>query len=400
MKSLVNLALITVAMVLILLVAGCQQQPAPVPITPSLSPALAPAQTPTPIEEQKPETTPSSKPILKEGWTLHSDPEKGFAIALPSKWKVVTEEKTQPDGGARYLFYAVDPVYSTPVLDVDGSFSIVRASLKQEVSLALFEEREVRGLEADPTTVKPVSTRRVKLLVGEAMESTYTKNYPHRTGPVVFIQYAHVRGKELYILTSETTPNLLEKYRPIFEKMAHSFRLLTDPPLTMVPIPLPTISTATAEEHFYRGLAHLDGDRYDEAIIEFTRTIELDPYCAVAYVNRGIAYRQKGMSDQAIADFNRAIKLDPTLAKAYCNRGLTYDDTGEYDQAIADFNKAIELNPNYVIAYFNRAITYSQQGEYDKAIIDFEKCIELSDDPSITKFTEDNLKKLKEVSHD
>ena len=34
------------------------------------------------------------------------------------------------------------------------------------------------------------------------------------------------------------------------------------------------------------------------------------------------------------------------------------------------------------------------KNEYEKATADFEKCIELSDNPSMTQYAEDNLKKL------
>lgn len=158
-------------------------------------------------------------------WTLHEEPEEGYEIILPSTWRVVTEEEEQPGGGVTLIFYAVDPVSSTRVLDCDGSFSIMKVSFPQEVSLAMYANEAVKDLEADPTTVKPVSIKQVELLAGEAVEFTYTKNYPHRTGPVIFIQYAIIKDKELYVLTSETTPELIEKYKPVFEKMAQSFQL-------------------------------------------------------------------------------------------------------------------------------------------------------------------------------
>jgi len=368
MRSLINITLIIIIIVLTLLVSGCRQQTEPV------VPAPIPASEPTRVT-----TIPSiPKTTSKVEWILHKQPEEGYEITLPGTWKLVTEEKTQPGAGAKLLFYAVDPVSSTSVLDVDGSFSIMKAELPQEVSVSAFTDREVRGLEAAPTTVKPVTTKYVELLSGEALECTYTKNYPHRTGLVVFVQYALVRGKELYMLTSETTPSLFDKYRPIFEKMAYSFRLFTEPAPTLTTNPALTKPSSIAEKHFNQGLTYLDEDKYDEAIIEFTNSLKLDPYSTVTYTNRGIAYRQKGMSDQAIADFKSAIELDPNQAKAYCNRGLTYDDKGEYDRATADFSKAIELNPDYIIAYFNRGITHNNKGEKDRAISDFDKVIELA----------------------
>ena len=69
----------------------------------------------------------------------------------------------------------------------------------------------------------------------------------------------------------------------------------------------------------------------------------------------------------------------------------------EYDKAITDYTRVIELDPNYAAAYCNRGYAYAMKKEYDMATTDFKKCIELSDDPSITKYAEDNLKKLKEL---
>ena len=49
--------------------------------------------------------------------------------------------------------------------------------------------------------------------------------------------------------------------------------------------------------------------------------------------------------DEALADFNRAIELDPEDAWALAGRGETYWAMGRYDQALADYDRAIELDP-------------------------------------------------------
>jgi tetratricopeptide (TPR) repeat protein len=51
--------------------------------------------------------------------------------------------------------------------------------------------------------------------------------------------------------------------------------------------------------------------------------------------------------DEALADYTRAIELDPSDAEFFGSRGQAYQAIGRYDEALADFNRAIELDPNY-----------------------------------------------------
>ena len=73
---------------------------------------------------------------------------------------------------------------------------------------------------------------------------------------------------------------------------------------------------AAAEEHYVQAHnLHKEG-RYDEAIKEYTKAIELDPNYAIAYAERGQAYFKLGQYDLAIPDTAKAIELDPNLAKS------------------------------------------------------------------------------------
>ena len=44
----------------------------------------------------------------------------------------------------------------------------------------------------------------------------------------------------------------------------------------------------------------------------------------------------------AIADLNRAIEINPSDASAYLDRGGAYDGLRHYDLAVSDYNKALE----------------------------------------------------------
>ena len=51
-------------------------------------------------------------------------------------------------------------------------------------------------------------------------------------------------------------------------------------------------------------------ERYDEALADLTRAIELDPEKAWYVASRGRTYRLMERYDEALADFTRAIELD------------------------------------------------------------------------------------------
>ena len=98
---------------------------------------------------------------------------------------------------------------------------------------------------------------------------------------------------------------------------------------------------------------------------------------SIAYVQRGIGYAELGKYDLAVTDFNKALEIDPTQAAAYGGRGAIYTEQGKYALAFEDYNRAIAVDPQYAFAYVKRGIMYSQLGEYALALKDFDKALEI-----------------------
>ena len=73
-----------------------------------------------------------------------------------------------------------------------------------------------------------------------------------------------------------------------------------------------------------------------------------------------------GRYDEALADFGRAVELDPNYRWAIAHRGETYRLMGQYDEALADLNQAIELDPDSDWSLYQRALTYQALGQPDK----------------------------------
>ncbi len=129
-----------------------------------------------------------------------------------------------------------------------------------------------------------------------------------------------------------------------------------------------------------RGQFLMDQKKYDKAIEDFSKAIELKPNHISAVYNRGNAFMKEQKYDKALEDFNKAIELDPNYFEAYLNRGEIFYIKKRYDLALADCNKAIVLNPNLAAAYLNRAAVFYVEGKFQEAIIDYTKAIAFNAD--------------------
>lgn len=127
-----------------------------------------------------------------------------------------------------------------------------------------------------------------------------------------------------------------------------------------------------------RGNVYQNMGNHQQAIIDYTKAIEIDPRYAIAYNNRGSIYDTIGAHMQAIDDYNMAIKLNPGYLNAYFNRGNTYANIGANVQAIDDYSMAIKLNPEDADVYKLRGISYGTMGNYRQALNNLKKAIELN----------------------
>jgi serine/threonine protein kinase/lipoprotein NlpI len=159
----------------------------------------------------------------------------------------------------------------------------------------------------------------------------------------------------------------------------------SDPPRSAV-APRLAPKTASSDSETARSLsdrsvAHFKANRFDEAIADTNRAIELDPSFAGAWHNRGAARFAKGDDDGAAADITRAIELDPSLADAWRSRGTLRRKKRDFEGSIADLTRAIELEPGNAQAWAERGSTREWKGDLEGAFTDASRAIEL--DPAL-----------------
>src|SRR5262245_53993761 len=116
----------------------------------------------------------------------------------------------------------------------------------------------------------------------------------------------------------------------------------------------------------------VDPETGSEANLQsLTEVISRDPNNAESYNVRGSALGRAGRYDEAMADFNRAIELNPNFSRAYFNRALIYRRNGDTQRALADYNAAIRADSRYAPAYVGRGNMYRQNGQLDLAVNDY-----------------------------
>ncbi|HRX59556.1 MAG TPA: tetratricopeptide repeat protein, partial [Eubacteriales bacterium] len=113
--------------------------------------------------------------------------------------------------------------------------------------------------------------------------------------------------------------------------------------------------------------------RYEEALTDATKAIELEPGNAGYYDSRGVTLHALKRYEEALADKTKAVELEPGNAGYYDSRGTTLHKMGRYEEALTDATKAIELEPGNAGYYDSRAITYFRMKDYLKALIDAKK---------------------------
>jgi len=89
----------------------------------------------------------------------------------------------------------------------------------------------------------------------------------------------------------------------------------------------------------------LQARRFDDAIGDLTRAIEIDPQNVKAYAMRASAKLQAEANDDALSDVNQALQLATNDALALRIRGNVYEALTRTDDAIADYRNALAQDP-------------------------------------------------------
>ncbi len=126
-----------------------------------------------------------------------------------------------------------------------------------------------------------------------------------------------------------------------------------------------------------RGNLYFKQRKYQLALADYNKVIEMSPEYTSAHVNRAVIFAEFGQHDKALAGFAEAQRIDPYFAETYNNRSLYYQKRAQYDKSTEDCNTLLKISPGFHAAYNTRGINYYVQKKYDLAVSDFSNAIAL-----------------------
>ena len=86
------------------------------------------------------------------------------------------------------------------------------------------------------------------------------------------------------------------------------------------------------QDMFKGALANIDDDKFDDALPDLDKIIELHPLVVASFVQRGRVHWEMRRWDKAKEDFSRALQLDPDSADAKWTMGLIELQTGNFER--------------------------------------------------------------------
>lgn len=151
------------------------------------------------------------------------------------------------------------------------------------------------------------------------------------------------------------------------------------------------------QKYYTLAVAYVSQARFDEAMVNINKAIELAPELAQAYAVRAGIYHFKNDLDAAIADANKALQLNLKHEAPYIIRGFAYNSKMQFDRGIEDLNKALEINPQAGAAYYGRGNAFVGKNDLDKGIADFTKAIALGSNDAQTYYNRGTAYARKEL---
>ncbi len=147
-----------------------------------------------------------------------------------------------------------------------------------------------------------------------------------------------------------------------------------------------------ARDHIQKALAHkannpaalntlgkvcLSQGWINEAIVNFTAALRLDPTDALIHFNLGSALASARRTTEAQQHYAEAVRLQPTFAEAHFRLGFELGRGGHDAEAIGQFAEAVRLKPELMEAHLNLGLALVKQRRLDEAARQFQEALRL-----------------------
>ncbi|ORE05450.1 hypothetical protein BCV72DRAFT_263315 [Rhizopus microsporus var. microsporus] len=154
----------------------------------------------------------------------------------------------------------------------------------------------------------------------------------------------------------EMTEIVLDNLKP------KGLNALSSTPKKDIPVNKKPTLIERAEAEKTKGNDYFKQSNFKQAVIHYTKAIELNPTVSVYYVNRAMAYIKLENYIEAERDCTKGIQFDTKNVKAYWRRGIALQKLGRIVEAKKDMELALKLEPkNATIAKDLQALISSNK---------------------------------------
>lgn len=123
----------------------------------------------------------------------------------------------------------------------------------------------------------------------------------------------------------------------------------------------------SAKRHYKAGSDFIESKKFEFAIEEFTKAVNIDPGYTKAYIERGKLYDKLGNKEAAIEDFSKATVFKPKDEELFYYLGRCYNDVGKYHQALSALNTATRLAKRVLPPYQEKIETLLALEKFERA---------------------------------
>jgi putative GTP pyrophosphokinase len=187
------------------------------------------------------------------------------------------------------------------------------------------------------------------------------------------------RRDSFYRKIEEATDSLLFAEEPALVPAQDRALFRTSPP----PI---EDGTADIDGLLLNALYAHNKNQFTDAIRFYSRILDLRPNNSITsmiYKHRGMANFAQSSYDDAIEDFTRSLEYDPASYKSAYYRGVVKSVLHRYSGAVEDFSLSLSINPYQNFTLYRRAQAYYHLGDYPAALGDCEASLALDPDAAL-----------------
>lgn len=160
--------------------------------------------------------------------------------------------------------------------------------------------------------------------------------------------------------------------------------LLLEPPrgdfLSVISL-LPAMVMEDATKYEIRGDSYMARRLYDDAIIEYKRSLSFDRYNAGVANRLGIAYHHLRKFREAEQQYREALRYRPNYLDAMINLGVIDYVREDYEGALSRYNRALKLHPDSVTLLGNLGACLFSMERWEEGVLVYQRALSL--DPGL-----------------